>query len=110
MRRSLGFWASRACQILLEACDLAPFFQVILGADEVARPKPAPDGIEEACRRLGVGPGQAAYIGDAPYDLEAARRSAALAVAAGWGHMYRSEIPADVVLQRPADLIDLINS
>jgi phosphoglycolate phosphatase-like HAD superfamily hydrolase len=47
-------------------------------------------------------------VGDAPYDLEAARRSGALAVAAGWGHMYLGE-PADVVLRRPEELLDLVS-
>jgi phosphoglycolate phosphatase-like HAD superfamily hydrolase len=100
--------STRACRILLEATGLATFFQVVLGADEVARPKPAPDGIVEACRRLGVGPARSAYVGDAPYDLEAARRSAAMAVAAGWGHLYRPGLPADVVVEHPVDLLGLV--
>jgi phosphoglycolate phosphatase/AHBA synthesis associated protein len=100
--------STQACRILLEATDLARFFRVVLGADEVARPKPAPDGIVEACRRLDVRAGASAYVGDAPYDLEAARGSAALAVAAGWGHLYRPDLPADIVVERPADLLGLI--
>jgi HAD superfamily hydrolase (TIGR01549 family) len=100
--------STRACSILLEASGLAGFFRVVIGADEVARPKPSPDGIVEACRRLDVDAGASAYVGDAPYDLEAARRSAALAVAAAWGHLYRSDEPADAVVRRPADLLSLI--
>jgi phosphoglycolate phosphatase-like HAD superfamily hydrolase len=100
--------STRACRILLEATNLAGFFRVVVGADEVAQPKPSPDGILETCRRLGVDAGASAYVGDAPYDLEAARRSAALAVAAAWGHMYRPDEPADVVVRRPADLLSLI--
>jgi HAD superfamily hydrolase (TIGR01549 family) len=100
--------STRACRILLEGSDLAEFFAVILGADEVAHPKPAPDGIVEACRRLGVDPAASAYVGDAPYDLEAARRSSAMAVAAGWGHMFSSDTPADVVVRRPWDLRNLV--
>src|SRR5439155_18363573 len=100
--------STQACRILLEACDLAGLFPVVLGADEVARPKPAPDGIVEACRRLGVDVTASAYVGDAPYDLEAARRSGAVAVAAAWGHLFRPGLPADLVVQTPADLRDLI--
>ena len=100
--------STRACDILLEATDLAAFFRVVMGGDEVAHPKPAPDGIVEACRRLGVDARAAAYVGDAPYDLEAARRGSALAVAAGWGHMYSADLPADVVARHPSDLLTLI--
>jgi len=74
----------------------------------VARPKPWPDGIEQACRELGVAPGDAAYVGDAPNDLEAARRSGALAVAAGWGHQFRPDEPADLVAPTPGDLLALL--
>jgi HAD superfamily hydrolase (TIGR01509 family) len=97
----------QACLILLEATELAASFDAFVGADEVARPKPEPDGIELASRRLGVPIREAAYVGDAPNDLEAARRSGALAVAAAWGHLYRADEPADVVLDRPRDLLRL---
>lgn len=75
----------RACRILLEAAGLLAHFDALVGADEVARSKPEPDGIELACRRLDVPVREAAYVGDAPNDLEAARRSGALAIGAVWG-------------------------
>jgi phosphoglycolate phosphatase-like HAD superfamily hydrolase len=84
----------RACRILLGRADLLSFFSVIVGGDEVEIPKPAPDGIHLACERQRVTPSDAAYVGDAPNDLEAARRSGALAVAAAWGHEYRPGEPA----------------
>jgi phosphoglycolate phosphatase-like HAD superfamily hydrolase len=97
--------ASRAAAaMLLEASRLLPLLTTLVGGDEVTHPKPAPDGIVEACRRLGVEPGHAAYVGDSPLDMEAARRSGALAVAAGWGHQYEKSAPADVVFASPADL------
>ena len=96
-----------ACTILLEGVGLTSRFRAIVGADEVPRPKPNPDGIREACARLGVDPADAAYVGDAPRDLEAARRSGALAVAASWGHEYDPSEPADLVVRAPGDLVDL---
>ena len=98
----------RACRILLGRAGLLSFFDVLVGGDEVPHHKPAPDGIHLACKRLGVAPGRAAYVGDAPTDLEAARRSGALAVAAGWGHLFRAEEEdADEVLHDPGDLLRL---
>ena len=98
----------RACRILLGAAGLVSHFDVLVGADEVARSKPEPDGIYLACERLGVAAASTAYVGDSPNDLEAARRSDALAVAAGWGHQYRADEPSDVVLNQPHDLVTLI--
>lgn len=98
----------QAAELLLTASGLRPWFEVVIGGDEVPRSKPWPDGIELACRRLGVAAADAAYIGDAPVDLQAARRSGAIAVAAGWGHLYSPNEPADLVAARPSDLLELV--
>jgi HAD superfamily hydrolase (TIGR01509 family) len=98
----------RACEMLLTGTDLLHHFDVVVGGDEVERPKPEPDGIELACGRLGVPPGTAAYIGDAPNDLEAARRSGALAVAAAWGHQYVEGELTDAVIRDPEHLVQLL--
>jgi phosphoglycolate phosphatase-like HAD superfamily hydrolase len=97
-----------AAEILLGAAGLSRFFDVVVGGDEVALPKPAPDGIRLACERLGVRPRNAAYVGDADVDLEAARRAGAVAIAAGWGHLYRPGHEADRVLRRPGELAMLL--
>jgi HAD superfamily hydrolase (TIGR01549 family) len=97
-----------ACTILLEAAGLASCFDVVVGSDEVPRAKPEPDGIVEACSRLDVRPSAAAYVGDSVRDLQAARRSGALAVAAAWGHEYDASGPADVVAAWPEDLLGLV--
>jgi HAD superfamily hydrolase (TIGR01509 family) len=99
----------RACEMLLDGTGLIGHFDVLVGGDEVERPKPEPDGIDLACSRLGVPPEASAYIGDAPNDLEAARRSGALAVAAAWGHEYVQGEPADEVIGRPEHLLRLLN-
>ncbi|NES27328.1 HAD-IA family hydrolase [Micromonospora terminaliae] len=98
----------RAAEILLDRVGLLGRFRVVLGDDQVARPKPAPDGVELACRRLGVAPGRAAYVGDSPLDLRAARDSGAVAVAAAWGHQYDPAEAADVSVTRPGDLLALL--
>lgn len=98
----------RAAEILLDRAGLLGRFEVVLGGDQVPRPKPAPDGVELACRRLGVPPGRAAYVGDSPLDLRAARDSGAVAVAAAWGHQYDPTEAADVSAARPGDLLALL--
>ena len=98
----------RACRILLDASNLLSRFEVLVGGDDVPRPKPAPDGIHLACRRLGVDSSSSAYVGDSPNDLEAARRSGAIAIAAAWGHQYRADAEADRVFEHPSGLLALI--
>ena len=44
-------------------------FAVVLGSDETANPKPAPDPALLALERLGIEPGAAAYVGDHETDV-----------------------------------------
>lgn len=99
--------SGRAARILLDRVGLRDHFRIIVGGDEVQKPKPDPEGINLACRRLGSKPGRVAYVGDSPLDLEAARRSGAVAVAAGWGHQYDPSAPADLTANHPRDLLSL---
>lgn len=77
--------ASRhACDLLLSASGLAKFFVQVVGGDETDRPKPHPDGLLLVCRRLGVEPQEAAYVGDSELDMKAAKAAGCHAIAAGW--------------------------
>lgn len=48
---------------------------VVVGAEDVAEAKPAPDMILLACERVGVDPGDAVYVGDLTEDVEAGRKA-----------------------------------
>ncbi|MCS7166547.1 MAG: HAD-IA family hydrolase [Gemmatales bacterium] len=48
---------------------------VVLGPEDVPRPKPAPDMLLEALRRLAVVPPEAVYVGDMDVDIQAARQA-----------------------------------
>jgi HAD superfamily hydrolase (TIGR01509 family) len=100
--------SSQAARLLLEATGLLEHFAVVVAGDQVDRQKPHPDGILRACQLLGVSAQAAAYVADAPIDLEAARRAGALPVAAGWGHLHRASAPASVVLEQPGELLELL--
>lgn len=45
----------------------------IVHADDIEQSKPSPDVVKAALKKLGIAPGQAALIGDTPYDAQAAR-------------------------------------
>ena len=58
---------------LLEATGLSGYFAATVSGDTLARKKPAPDPLLEACLRLGVAPGRTLMIGDSANDALAAR-------------------------------------
>jgi phosphoglycolate phosphatase len=58
---------------LLGYLGLVDQFAAVLGPEDVARPKPAPDMLLAALGRLGVGPGEALYVGDMTIDIQTAR-------------------------------------
>ena len=56
-------------------------FSVVLGGDELERPKPDPQGLIQACRQLEHGQDDVIYVGDSRGDIEAAKAMAAFSVA-----------------------------
>ncbi|GAA2694488.1 MULTISPECIES: HAD-IA family hydrolase [Actinosynnema] len=95
---------------LLDAVGLLGLFEIVVGSDEVERPKPAPDIVLAGLAALALDPGEALMVGDAVTDLASARAAGVTAVAALWGE---SEVAAllaaepDAVLRAPADLLEL---
>ncbi len=61
---------------------------VVIGAEDTERHKPDPDPVLEALRRLGVDAADAAYVGDSPFDIRAAKAAGVHAVAVGWGGIH----------------------
>jgi HAD superfamily hydrolase (TIGR01509 family) len=61
----------------LSVAKLDRYLDTVVGSDEVPRSKPAPDGILEACRRLGVHPHETIMIGDSRFDEGAAKSAGA---------------------------------
>lgn len=57
----------------LRAAMLLPLFDLIVGAEDVQRGKPAPDVYLEAARRMGVTPGECIAFEDSDQGLAAAR-------------------------------------
>ncbi|MGI5329408.1 HAD-IA family hydrolase [Actinomadura nitritigenes] len=96
---------------LLGVLGIAGYFEQVIGSDEVARPKPAPDIVERALGLLGARPDEAVMVGDAVTDLRSARAAGVGAIAALWGESDPAPLLAerpDAVLRRPADLLGLL--
>ncbi|MHB9031569.1 MAG: HAD family hydrolase [Anaerolineae bacterium] len=57
---------------VLKREHLYDYFQVLVGGDQVAAQKPAPDGLLAAAARLKLEASQCLYVGDTPTDARAA--------------------------------------
>jgi len=58
---------------LLTLTGLAPYLDVLVAGDALARMKPDPEPLRHACRLLGVDPALGVLVGDSPVDVAAAR-------------------------------------
>ncbi len=91
----LGIVTAKRLRTVALALDRFPVLRetmgVVIGADDTERHKPEPDPILEALRRLGAHPEDAAYVGDSPFDIRAAKAAGVLAVAVGWGGIHPDE-------------------
>ncbi|MPY37805.1 HAD-IA family hydrolase [Streptomyces adustus] len=95
---------------LLETLGVLHHFDHVLGSDEVARAKPAPDIVLRALELLGARPEEAMMVGDAVTDIAAARAAGVDTVAALWGECDAAELLAaapHAALHRPDQLLAL---
>ncbi|MDP2183397.1 MAG: HAD-IA family hydrolase [Actinomycetota bacterium] len=94
----------------IERFNLARYFEVIVCSDDTEVHKPDPLPLELAADQLGVRLSQCAYVGDSPYDMQAALAGGAYAIAALWGASSAEEMLApgpDVALESIAELSDV---
>ncbi len=90
----------------LAAIEVGPH-TVVVDRGDVSRAKPAPDLFLECLQRLKAAPGDAYVVGDAVWDLLAARRAGMLSVgllSGGYGEDELVRAGAFRVYQDPADL------
>jgi pyrophosphatase PpaX len=89
---------------------LGHLFEVIVGGDDTERQKPSPDPLLYALDRLGVSPGDAAYVGDSPYDMASARAAGVFAVGVTWGRIHDRDtlLEADAVVDTPEELLAVL--
>jgi HAD superfamily hydrolase (TIGR01509 family) len=82
----------RSTDVLLRSMALDGLFDVVVCGDEVAFPKPAPDGLFKILEILGVTALDAVFLGDTVKDLEAARGAGIPAIAALWASPEREAL------------------
>jgi pyrophosphatase PpaX len=85
-------------------------FDVVVGGDETSEHKPHPAPLLLALERLGAQPRDAAYVGDSPFDMQAANAAGVHAIGVSWGRIHGPEklTDADVVVHHAHELLDLL--
>lgn len=72
-------------QMAFDLTGIEAYFDASVCADESAGNKPSPEPILACLERLGVSTAEAAYVGDSPSDIQAARAARVHAIAVTWG-------------------------
>jgi phosphoglycolate phosphatase-like HAD superfamily hydrolase len=85
-------------------------FETVVGGDETEQHKPHPAPLLLALERLGASPEDAAYVGDSPFDMQAAKAAGLYAIGVSWGRIHAAEklTDADVIVDRAEELLDLV--
>ena len=89
---------------------LEHLFETVVGGDETEQHKPHPAPLLLALERLGASPEDAAYVGDSPFDMQAAKAAGLYAIGVSWGRIHAAEklTDADVIVDRAEELLDLV--
>ena len=71
--------------------ELERFFDVTVGAEDTERHKPHPEPLLAALDRLDADVEGAVYVGDSPFDVQAAKAAGIGSVAVTWGRIHSRE-------------------
>ena len=92
--RRLGIVSAKrhdVVQLALDALGFGDTMDAVVGSDEAPRGKPQPDQILVALERLGADPDDTVYVGDAPFDIAAAKAAGVHAIGVTGGGIHTRE-------------------
>jgi pyrophosphatase PpaX len=105
--RRLGVVTAKRRATLALAFEVLPelkrFFDVTIAAEDTERHKPHPEPLLTALERLDEEPRNAAYVGDSPFDIQAAKAAGLGAIAVTWGAIHSRE---RLEREQPDDVVD----
>jgi pyrophosphatase PpaX len=114
--RRLGIVTAKRHRTVALAIDRFPWldeqFDIVVAYEDTDRHKPEPEPVLKAVAELGGPPSDAAYVGDSPFDIRAAKAAGAFAVAVGWGGIHSDERllaeEPDAFVHEPEELLDVL--
>lgn len=87
---------------------ITPYFETVIGLDDVTKPKPDPEPLLLALDRLGRIPAESLMIGDNFHDILGGRNAGVRTAAVAWalkGEEYLQTFKPDYMLQHMSDLL-----
>jgi pyrophosphatase PpaX len=98
---------SPTVQRVFDGAGIGTYFDVIVGSDATERHKPHPEPLLYALKQLDAQPADAAYVGDSPFDMAAAKAANVFGIAVAWGGIHRVE-DADALVESPEELLGVL--
>jgi pyrophosphatase PpaX len=100
----------RTVELAFAATEIGHLFDVVVGGDEAEKQKPEPDLLLLALHRLGAKADDAAYVGDSPFDMQAARAAGVHGVGVTWGGIHGREAlgAAEALVDTPEELLAVL--
>jgi pyrophosphatase PpaX len=93
--RTLAVVTAKRRATLALAFDVLPelerFFEVTIAAEDTERHKPHPEPLLTALAKLGADASGAVYVGDSPFDVQAAKAAGIGSIAVTWGRIHSRE-------------------
>ena len=114
--RRLGIVTAKRHRTVALAFDRFPWlaeqFEVVIAHEDTDRHKPEADPVLAALERLSTEPPQAAYVGDSPFDIQAAKAAGAFSVGVAWGGIHSDERllaeKPDAFVRSPEELLGVV--
>jgi len=110
--RTLGIVTAKrrqTAELAFARLPIEHLFEVVVGGDETQRHKPDPEPLLLALERLDARPEEAAYVGDAPFDIKAAKAAGLYAIGVTWGGIHARERleteEPDALVDTPEELL-----
>jgi pyrophosphatase PpaX len=68
----------------LDLCQLTPYFEVVVTADDTQKHKPDPEPLRKAMAALGAEPSRTLMVGDSPFDIQAGKAAGVATAGVKW--------------------------
>ena len=100
----------RTVDLAFARLPIEHLFETVVGGDETERHKPDPAPLRLALERLGAPAEDAAYVGDSPFDMQAAKAAGLYAIGVSWGRIHTADSlgDADVIVHSAEELLELV--
>ncbi|HEJ8622949.1 TPA: phosphoglycolate phosphatase [Klebsiella michiganensis] len=90
---------------ILASLDIAKYFTVVIGGDDVKNKKPHPEPLLLVAENLGLAPAELLFVGDSRNDIQAAKAAGCSSIGLTYGYNYGEPIS----LSEPDYIFDQFN-